>query len=108
MPAGTVANSVPCSAQRSVPPFGSINLLGQCRGSRNVCTSTAPPGSDGCFSDFGNPVVGEGGATGVLIAGAVPFAHACREISPQEQYLYLWELGDRLPVLLARQVLVAA
>jgi hypothetical protein len=73
-----------------------------------VCVSAPSVTSDGCFSDFSNPVIGDSAGTGILLAGTIPLDSSGRGITPQEQYLYVWNLGDRLPVRLARQVLVAA
>jgi hypothetical protein len=73
-----------------------------------VCMSNASRTGDGCFSDFSNPVIGDSSGNGVLLAGTVPLDSSGRGISPEEQYLYVWKLGDRLPVRLARQVLTAA
>ena len=73
-----------------------------------VCTSTTSHSSGGCSSEFSNEVVGDGAGTGVLLAGVIPFAYGDTGISPQEQYLYIWNPENRLPTRLARQVLVAA
>jgi hypothetical protein len=73
-----------------------------------VCVSDPSSTRDGCFSDFSNPVIGDGSGNGVLLAGTVPLDYSGRGISPQEQYLYVWKLGEHLPVRLARQVLTAA
>jgi hypothetical protein len=74
-----------------------------------VCTSTSPsPSSGGCSSDFSNAVVGDGTGKGILLAGVIPFAYGVTGISSQDQYLYIWNPENRLPVRSARQVLVAA
>jgi hypothetical protein len=74
-----------------------------------VCTSTSPsPASGGCSSDLSNAVIGDDSGTGVLLAGVIPFAYGVTGISPHEQYLYIWNQENRLPLRLARQVLVAA
>jgi hypothetical protein len=74
-----------------------------------VCTSTSPtPASGGCSSDFSDEVVGDRTGTGVLLAGVIPFADGVTGISPEEQYLYIWNQENRRTVRLARQVLVAA
>jgi hypothetical protein len=70
-----------------------------------VCTTTVePPG--GCSSDFTNSVVGDSGGDNVLVAGAIPLVEGSPTTSGRA-YLYRWSVGDRAPIRVADQILVA-
>jgi hypothetical protein len=75
-----------------------------------VCTGSDSRGSGGCFSDFSDPVIGDGAGDAVLVAGAVPVVDVVehRGVPESATGLYVWKQGDQAPVLLAGQVLVAA
>ena len=72
----------------------------------DVCTATVPAGSDGCTSDFSNEVIGDTAGTSVLIGGAIPFVQGAPTTSGYA-FLYRWSVGERAPVRLTPQVLVA-
>jgi hypothetical protein len=72
-----------------------------------ICTTASAAGSKVCSSDFSNLVIGDNAGTSVLVAGAIPFVDGAPTTSGKT-YLYRWSVGDRSPVKLTQQVLVAA
>ena len=71
-----------------------------------ICTARVPADSDGCTSDFSNEVIGDGTATSVLVGGAIPLVQGAPSTSGKA-FLYRWSVGERAPVRLTPQVLVA-